>query len=644
MIKKIISILTCAVISLSLCACAGEGKGESVNGNVVMNNDLAVVVDGKSDYKIVYPDKASECVEFAANELSTFIEESTGCKIEVVTDKDLQVAKYSRFISVGETSLWKDFEYTADLDELNYDGFRILFNNNVICISGARDRGTLYGVYDFLERYIGVKFYTADYTYVPKIESVSVPKKDITEIPAFQLRSYYSGDIFDDPLFAARSRMVAFAGDEIAEYGYNIKYDFEDPIHNSIYLLTTDYFNEHPEFYMEENGIRTPKDICWSNGIKDDGTLDEDMELSTVKIVIEAVKQMAIDNPTARYFMIGQMDTTNTYCRCDTCNRIKTKYGLNYSANLIRFLNVVAREMKKWGEENGREINMVTFAYTYSEQPPVEREPDGSFSRVDDQVVCEDNLYVRIATANGNLYYANNDPRQTAYANTFNGWASICDNFMIWDYVTNFREFHTYIPCFRTLVDNYRYYRDIGVEYVMSQAEYVENDSWQAKVKTWIASKLMWNPDLELSALLDEFLVGYYGKYAPSVKEMIDIYEDRISFFLSSDEFRPSMVMGGIGTHMHFKYSSWPIQILERAENIMQKAVDAVDTDAELSEDEKLAMKKRLVTVLVTPKRMIWQNYKSYYGEEGYEGYRAELESLFNFVDITKTGEGFYEI
>ena len=38
-----------------------------------------------------------------------------------------------------------------------------------IAIAGGRPRGTLYGVYTFLEDYLGVRFLTADHTHVPAV-------------------------------------------------------------------------------------------------------------------------------------------------------------------------------------------------------------------------------------------------------------------------------------------------------------------------------------------------------------------------------------------------------------------------------------------------------------------------------------------
>ncbi len=50
-----------------------------------------------------------------------------------------------------------------------YDNVRIILRDTNIAIAGGRPRGTLYGVYTFLEDYLGVRFLTIDHTHVPPV-------------------------------------------------------------------------------------------------------------------------------------------------------------------------------------------------------------------------------------------------------------------------------------------------------------------------------------------------------------------------------------------------------------------------------------------------------------------------------------------
>ena len=43
-------------------------------------------------------------------------------------------------------------------------------------------------------------------------------------------------------------------------------------------------------------------------------------------------------------------------------------------------------------------------------------------------------------------------------------------------------------------------------------------------VQTWIISKLLWNPALDARVLQSQFLSMYYGKAAPFVGQILDLF------------------------------------------------------------------------------------------------------------------------
>ena len=56
-----------------------------------------------------------------------------------------------------------------DVDRFGPEDLRIVIRDGNIAIAGGRPRGTLYGVYTFLEDYLGVRFLTVDHTHVPPL-------------------------------------------------------------------------------------------------------------------------------------------------------------------------------------------------------------------------------------------------------------------------------------------------------------------------------------------------------------------------------------------------------------------------------------------------------------------------------------------
>ena len=46
-----------------------------------------------------------------------------------------------------------------------------------------------------------------------------------------------------------------------------------------------------------------------------------------------------------------------------------------------------------------------------------------------------------------------------------------------------------------------------------------------SEMRTYLVSKLMWNPDLDMDSLQTAFIDGYYGKAAPYIRKYITLLE-----------------------------------------------------------------------------------------------------------------------
>ena len=66
------------------------------------------------------------------------------------------------------------------------DGFVIRRDGGDVVIAGASPRGTIYGVYQFIERYMGVRYLTPTVEYIPAKAPLPLPETiDIWEHPSF---------------------------------------------------------------------------------------------------------------------------------------------------------------------------------------------------------------------------------------------------------------------------------------------------------------------------------------------------------------------------------------------------------------------------------------------------------------------------
>ena len=148
---------------------------------------IRIVGNGQAFYSIIYPKNASGCNKFAAEELQNFIEKCTGVKLPIQTD---EASLNGAWISVGNTRQYQALNYSFDFRSLNGDGFFIKGIKGNIYINADYERGLLFGVYDFLERYLGVRFIARDTTILPKTDCLEIETPDIVSVPDFRMRGY----------------------------------------------------------------------------------------------------------------------------------------------------------------------------------------------------------------------------------------------------------------------------------------------------------------------------------------------------------------------------------------------------------------------------------------------------------------------
>ena len=77
---------------------------------------------------------------------------------------------------------------------------------------------------------------------------------------------------------------------------------------------------------------------------------------------------------------------------------------------------------------------------------------------------------------------------------------------------------------------NYKWYYDLGFEGVYSYM--LEEPDNFGGLNVYLASKMMWNPDMtldEYQALIDDYCIAAYGPGGDSISEIIKLYHERSS-------------------------------------------------------------------------------------------------------------------
>ena len=199
--------------------------------------DVILVQDGKPLAALVVQPDASEQLRGAAGEMQALIQRSTGAAIQTVD----AVPEGLAAIHIGRTEFVESLN--IDLGDLDGDGFIIDFPRpDAMVILGPTDWGTEFGIYEFLERYVGVRWLMPgpDGTYAPQTATLTVPSDPVREEPAFFSRKYFGLRLPAQETWARRNRLHS-------------RIEF----HHQLYLLfPPSDRQEHPEFFPIRKGER----------------------------------------------------------------------------------------------------------------------------------------------------------------------------------------------------------------------------------------------------------------------------------------------------------------------------------------------------------------------------------------------------
>jgi len=156
--------------------------------------EVKLVSDGVAKCRVVVSDAATAPERFGAEELATYLDKTTGC--------GALNGDYPIRISV------------KPLPELKEDGFVLDVRTDGLDVIGANPRGALYGCYEILKRFAGVRWLLpgSDGEYVSPAKTVSAPVGRIVRNPSLRMREARCHDSVEGCLWLVRNNMLAIAG------------------------------------------------------------------------------------------------------------------------------------------------------------------------------------------------------------------------------------------------------------------------------------------------------------------------------------------------------------------------------------------------------------------------------------------------
>ncbi|TKJ33430.1 MAG: hypothetical protein CEE38_20735 [Planctomycetes bacterium B3_Pla] len=483
------NIVTMIIMLYALVVCP-------VSANVPRGVNLAKL----DNWDIVIVENASPSVIYAAEEFRSHFSQASNIHLPVVS-KSEPATDGRHHIYIGSSPAMRTSNVGFSTDEFGQEDFRIIVRDDNIAIAGqsqAETRGTLYGVYTFLEDYLGVRFLTVDHTYVPKIGTWRlVGPLDRFYHPPLRFRWSYYGETNRNPTFAARIRVNTVTAD--AKLGGKtglklINHSFHQ------HLSSQKYGKEHPEYFALIDGERKLEmggggpELCLTNP-------------NVLRIVTDSVLDAIKKNPNMENISVSQNDN-DKYCRCSLCAAVDKREGTPMGS-LLTFVNAVADEVAK----EYPDVMVGTLSYWYSRKPPKTIRP-------------RPNVQIQLCSIECCVLHPINDPKckkNVQFCQDLANWGKMCDHISIWNYNTNFRNYLLPCPNLWVIESNIRYFAANNAIGIFMQAAGNALGAELSDLRNYVMANLLWDPTRSGRKLIDEFIDLHYGRGAEPIRRFINL-------------------------------------------------------------------------------------------------------------------------
>lgn len=453
---------------------------------------MTLVEAGQARAVVVAPPTPSAIEARAIEELVEYVRKMAGAELEVAAD-----ARAGRLpIYLGSAA--KSRLGSVDWSGLGDDGFVLRSGPDGVYVAGARDLGTLYGVYHLLEKHLGVRWFMPGELgeVVPERETLAIGTFDETEAPCFRVRWIEDGD------WALRQKMnVAVA---VGDRPVGIRWQWS--FHTHFRLIPPErYYDEHPEWFALLGGKRRRpvpgrqgQQLCTSNP-----ELIEEM----ARRVIAAFDA----DPALDVLALAPQDGGG-FCQCDACTALdETRpadeaWHARYSRRLAAFNNAIARRVARRHPDKLIKVGAYAMYLRVPLDPGYRPEP---------------NLAVQVChtySCNSHPIASEDCPGNTKYfRRELEHWADIADHLFIYEYYNKgawgglpYHQVHL-------IRDDVPYYHALGAEGFYTQPA---GRRWAAcGLNHYVAAKLVWDVELDVDRLLDDFYDKFYAEAAGPMRD-----------------------------------------------------------------------------------------------------------------------------
>jgi hypothetical protein len=469
-----VAIFAMALIWATACAPGGTARSGPRAVQLSPCGRAFVFVDhGRPAATIVIPEGAGEVEQRAAEILRSSILKMSGADLPVRT---AAAPSLPGVVAIGFPRKDLPPGLVSSLPSLRHDGYAVATSTGNLYIAGGGGKGVIYGVVHLLEKYFGCRRYSPSAEVFPRQNDLALGCTFELDNPVNEVRIVH-GEFALDPDYRDWMR-IHFHGDLYGEGYY---------VHTLQKLVPWQtYFAAHPEYFALMNGKRIIDQPCL--------TQPEVFDIAVAKLREEMAAQ-----PDKMIWSVSQNDNFS-YCQCPECLKVIEEEG-SPAGPVIRFVNRVAALFP--------DKIISTLAYQYSRPAPRLVRPAANV----EVMLCTIELNRSLPIAD--------DPSSASFVRDIEAWGRICGNIYLWDYTVNFSHHVSPFPNLHVLQPNIRFFVGHGVRKHFQQTNTSPGHEF-SELKSYLLARLLWDPETDVNAVMDDFLNGYYGKAGFFIRKYID--------------------------------------------------------------------------------------------------------------------------
>ena len=587
-----------------------------------LETPLALVSSGKALGEILLPLNASEVEQNAGKELQHWFEKISGVRLPILTEA-------SRTKNV-KLFLGRDLSSATCKDDVeklgSTDGFAVRTNGNNIHIFGATPKGTLNGVFAFIENNTDIIWARPHFDYgtvFSKTPDIVIRWGNALELPATRLRGWLPNAGGSPDAFARwLTRNRGNQGIVPSEWGGTVEIGGG---HN----LQSFIPKNDPAFYPVIKGKKPEKLSIWKHQIC---LSVPDLENIYADNVLKFLREKA---PQGIDIVNIKIEDNWGVCECEQClapitlpngETLPSTDDAFRSTQFFRFLNRVTENINKVYPN----LRVQTYAYFYTAIPP--------------KVPLNNNIQILFCP------YVRKDHRTPMFSPVNDHWwkmqtewARATPNVVVREYYGILNEGRPLaevaaadirsklaqgINCFTAEVnddDNRLWWdgvvRGAGDEYDVNMMEH------------WVTQRLYWSPDADVEALRKYFIRRTFHEAAPEI--------ERVFGMIREDWFtqRGSSTWGAGVLHRAFTASGREAEVRELLDTALRKVKNPT------ARILTARLKERIETAFLPEKPIPFERAQEINGEKffpatglltygwGLPAYRTTVEREGSFKD-----------